>query len=62
VPKRRQLREGLERLHLWIGQESLLLQALEMVLPGGDTKRMEFSDVVVNPAIDPGTFAPVARR
>lgn len=62
VPKRRQLREGLDRLHLWIDQQSLLLQALEMALPGGDTKRMEFSDVVVNPALGSGAFAPASRR
>lgn len=62
VPKRRQLREGLDRLHLWIDQQSLLLQALEMALPGGDTKRMEFSDVVVNPALESGAFTPASRR
>lgn len=56
VPKRRQLREGLDRLHLWIDQSSLLLHALEMELPGGDRRRMEFSDVVVNPALGPDAF------
>ena len=62
VPKRRQLREGVERLHLWIGQQSLLLESLEMELPGGDTRRMDFSNVVVNPVIDTTVFEPYLRR
>lgn len=62
VPKRRQLREGVERLHLWIGQQSLLLEALEMELPGGDTRRMDFSDVIVNPPIVASVFDPALRR
>jgi outer membrane lipoprotein-sorting protein len=62
VPKRRQLREGLDRLHLWIDQQSLLLQALEMEIPGGDIKRMEFTDVVINPALGPDTFGAAPRR
>jgi outer membrane lipoprotein-sorting protein len=56
VPKRRQLRQGLDRLHLWIDQETLLLQALLMEMPGGDTRLMEFSDLVVNPAMAPDVF------
>lgn len=62
VPKRRQLREGVERLHLWIGQQSLLLETLEMELPGGDRRRMDFSNVVVNPSIDASVFEPANRR
>lgn len=62
VPKRRQLRQGLDRLHLWIDQETLLLQALRMEMPGGDSRLMEFSDIVVNPAIGPDVFTPPARR
>ncbi len=61
VPRRRQLREGLERLHLWIGQQSLLLESLEMDLPGGDRRRMDFSDVVVNPVVDPAVFTAPGR-
>lgn len=56
VPRRRQLREGVERLHLWIDQSSLLLHALEMELRGGDRRRMEFSDIVVNPDLGPDAF------
>lgn len=57
VPRRRQLREGLEQLDLWIDQTSLLLHSLDMTLPGGDRKRMVFTDIVVNPPIGADTFA-----
>jgi hypothetical protein len=33
-----------------------------MELPGGDTRRMDFSDVVVNPELDATVFEPVIRR
>jgi len=56
VPKRRQLREGLERLDLWIDQSSLLLHALEMTLPGGDRRHMAFTDIEVNPPLAPDVF------
>lgn len=62
VPRRRQLRDGLDRLHLWIDQRTLLLQGLRMDLPGGDTRRMDFSDVVINPAIGPDLFTRAPRR
>lgn len=62
VPKRRQLREGVERVHLWIGQTSLLLESLEMELPGGDRRRMDFSDVTINPTLDAALFTPAAVR
>ncbi len=62
VPRRRQLRQGLERLHLWIDQQTFLLQAQKMEMPGGDTRLMEFSDIVVNPTIGPDVFARPGRR
>ena len=62
TPKRKQMREGVSRVHLWIDQASLVLQALEMEYPGGDTRLMEFSDVRINPAVDANAFAVPARR
>lgn len=55
-PKRRQIREGIERLELWIGRTSLLMSAMRMTFPNGDTKLMTFEDVSPNAAIDPGLF------
>ena len=38
-PKRKQIKEGLERLELWIDRESLLLVQMRMTFPGGDARR-----------------------
>jgi len=56
VPKRQQIREGLSRLELWLDQKSLLLAAMRMTFPNGDTKLMVLEDVVWNAPIDPGVF------
>jgi outer membrane lipoprotein-sorting protein len=56
VPRRQQIREGLSRLELWLDQTSLLLAAMRMTFPNGDTKLMVFENVVRNAAIDPGVF------
>lgn len=62
TPKRAQMREGVSRVHLWIDQASLVLQAIKMEYPGGDTRLMEFSDVRINPPVDANAFAIAARR
>ncbi len=56
VPRRKQIREGLSRLELWLNQTSLLLAAMRMTFPNGDTKLMVLEDVVSNAPIDPGVF------
>jgi hypothetical protein len=56
VPKRKQIREGLTRLELWLDQSSLLLSAMRMTFPNGDTKLMVLTDVVANAPVDPGVF------
>lgn len=62
TPKRSQMREGVSRVHLWIDQASLMLRALKMEYPGGDTRLMEFSDVHINPTVDAEAFVIAARR
>jgi outer membrane lipoprotein-sorting protein len=57
VPKRKQIREGLTLLDLWIDRSSLLLTAMRMTFAGGETKLMTLEDVVPNAPIAPGTFA-----
>jgi outer membrane lipoprotein-sorting protein len=57
VPKRKQIRENLVRLDLWINRTSLLLDTMKMTFANGDSKTMAFEDVVPNAAIEPGTFA-----
>jgi outer membrane lipoprotein-sorting protein len=56
VPKRKQIQEGLTQLELWIDRASLLMSAMKMTFPGGDTKLMTFADVKPNARIDPSAF------
>jgi hypothetical protein len=48
VPTRSQIQRGLGRLELWIRQDTLTLSVLRMTFPGGETKTMTFTDVVLN--------------
>jgi outer membrane lipoprotein-sorting protein len=56
VPKRKQIQEGLVRLELWIDRTSLLLSAMRMTFPGGESKTMTFENVKTNVPIDPSAF------
>jgi outer membrane lipoprotein-sorting protein len=56
VPRRSQIREGLSRLELWLDQYTLLLSAMRMTFPGGDTKLMVLDGVQVNRPLDPAVF------
>jgi outer membrane lipoprotein-sorting protein len=58
TPKRKQIREGMTRLDLWIDHKTVVLVAMKMTFPNGDTKLMEFSNVKINPAVDPALFKP----
>ena len=57
VPKRKQIRENLVRLDLWIDRSSLLLDTMKMTFANGDSKTMAFDDVKPNAPIEPGTFS-----
>jgi outer membrane lipoprotein-sorting protein len=57
VPKRKQIREALTRLDLWVMRSTLLLDAMRMTFANGDTKMMAFDEVVPNVALEPGTFS-----
>ena len=59
TPKRKQIRDGLTTLELWIDSTSVMLTSMRMVFPGGNTKRLDFHDVRVNPTIDEGVFRPL---
>ena len=58
TPKRKQIKEGLTLLELWLQKETVTLASMRMTFPNGDTKLMEFTDVKVNPTIDPAIFRP----
>jgi outer membrane lipoprotein-sorting protein len=55
-PKRRQIKDGLERLEIWIDRGSLLLVQLQMTFPGGDRKTIRLDDVTVNVPITDEMF------
>jgi outer membrane lipoprotein-sorting protein len=56
LPKRKQIREALAGLDLWVNRSSMLLDAMRMTFANGDTKTMVFEDVVPNAPIESGTF------
>jgi outer membrane lipoprotein-sorting protein len=57
VPKRKQIREALARLDLWVMRSTLLLDAMRMTFANGDTKTMTFEEVLPNAALEQGTFS-----
>jgi outer membrane lipoprotein-sorting protein len=69
TPTRSQISQGLAKLHLWIDRSTMLLAAMRMDFPNGDSKLMSFENVQVNGTVDPKLFsidaatesAPVAR-
>jgi outer membrane lipoprotein-sorting protein len=62
IPTRKQILQGLARLDLWIDRTSLILTAMRMEFPNGDTKLMAFEDVRVNGPVDPKAFSPALPR
>ncbi len=55
-PRRKPIKEGLERLELWIDRESLLLVQMQMTFPGGDRKTIRLDDITVNVPITDEMF------
>jgi outer membrane lipoprotein-sorting protein len=56
-PTRSQISQGVSRLHLWIDRTSLLLGAIRIDFPNGDSKLMVFENVQVNGIVDPKLFS-----
>lgn len=56
VPKRKQIRQGLSELHLWIDARTLLLRRMQMFFPDGDSRTFTLEDVRTNEPIAAGTF------
>jgi outer membrane lipoprotein-sorting protein len=51
VPKRKQIKQGVTKIELWLAQKTSLLETMTLTFAGGDTKTMAFSQVEVNPPI-----------
>jgi outer membrane lipoprotein-sorting protein len=58
VPTRKQIQQGLARLELWVRQDAMTLAVMRMTFPGGDTKTMAFTDVVLNQPVSPSELNP----
>jgi outer membrane lipoprotein-sorting protein len=56
TPTRKQIKEGLSRLRLWIDRERLVMTKMRMDMPSGDTRTIELSDIKTNVPIDATTF------
>jgi len=56
-PKRKQIKEGLELLQLWIGRDTQMLVQMEMQFPGGDRKTIRLDDTAVNVPLTEASFA-----
>jgi outer membrane lipoprotein-sorting protein len=56
-PRRKQIKEGLARLRLWIDRTSLVMSKLRMDYADGDSRTIELSDIKINPPVDDRTFA-----
>ncbi len=57
LPKRKQIKQGLDRLQFWVSRDYVLTQ-LTMTFAGGDTTVVRLEDVELNVPVPPGTFAP----
>ncbi len=53
-PTRKQIKEGLARLRLWVDRTRVVLVKMTMDFSNGDSKTIEFSDIRVNPAAEAG--------
>jgi outer membrane lipoprotein-sorting protein len=56
TPKRKQIKEGLSRLELWVDGTTLLMSSMRMTFPNGQEKLMTFTSVKPNAPIAPATF------
>jgi outer membrane lipoprotein-sorting protein len=57
LPKRKQIKQGLDRLQFWVSREYMLTQ-LTMTFAGGDTTVFKLEDVELNVPVPAGTFDP----
>ena len=56
VPKRKQIRQGLERLQIWVTREPLLLSQIKITFAGGDTDTVRIEDAELNVPLPPHAF------
>jgi outer membrane lipoprotein-sorting protein len=55
-PKRKQIRQGLDRLELWIDRDSEMLVQMRLTFPGGDQKTIALEDLAIDVPVSDDTF------
>ena len=55
-PRRKQIKQGLERLDLWIERESAMLVQMRMFFPSGDEKTIALDDISTDVPVSDATF------
>jgi outer membrane lipoprotein-sorting protein len=58
IPKRKQIKEGLEKLELWIERETVLMTQMRLSFRGGDQKTISLADIAVDVAVNDDVFRP----
>jgi outer membrane lipoprotein-sorting protein len=48
TPKRKQIQQGIAKIDLWLGKDTLMLDAMRTTFPNGDAKTMTFDHVEMN--------------
>jgi outer membrane lipoprotein-sorting protein len=56
VPTRKQIRQGLERLQIWIARDTLLLAQIRITFAGGDTTTVTIKDAELNVPLPADAF------
>lgn len=56
IPKRKQIRDGLVALRIWIDRTRLVMVKMVMEYPGGDSRTLELHDIQLNVPITDRTF------
>ncbi|MBP1603695.1 MAG: lipoprotein chaperone, partial [Acidobacteria bacterium] len=56
VPTRKQIRQGLERLQVWIARDALLLAQIRITFAGGDTTTVAIRDAELNVPLPADAF------
>jgi outer membrane lipoprotein-sorting protein len=62
VPRRKQIRQGLDRLQIWIAREPLLLTQIRITFAGGDTTTVTIKDAELNVPLPADAFKVDAPR
>jgi hypothetical protein len=61
-PTRRVIRDGVERIRIWVDRKAQTMTRLLMDFPGGDSKQIDLSAIQINVPVDERTFARPPRR